>query len=136
LDKISANSVDTATILRFFASPLGRRILAAEKLWREFRFSLLVPAIELLPNSGAKDEKILLQGIIDCCVQESGVLTVIDYKTDYVTPETLPEKSAHYAPQLQTYMRAMAKITKKPVASGILVFLRTGLEWHFTENRF
>ncbi|MDR0952300.1 MAG: helicase-exonuclease AddAB subunit AddA [Oscillospiraceae bacterium] len=131
LDELSANSVDSDTIFRFFSSPLGQRVLAADKLWREFRFSLLVPAIELLPNSGAKDEKILLQGIIDCCVQESGVLTIIDYKTDHVTPETLAEKSAHYAPQLQTYMRAMAKITGKPVASGVLVFLRSGLEAHF-----
>ena len=28
--------------------------------------------------------RLLLQGVVDCCIEEAGELVIIDYKTDYV----------------------------------------------------
>ena len=128
LDERQAKAVDKRAIFRFFTSETGRRIVAANDIFREFRFSLLVPSELFYPNAGS--ESILLQGVIDCCIEEAGELTIIDYKTDYVTPETLEEKALYYKPQLVAYALAMERITKKPVRGCILCFLRAGLETH------
>lgn len=92
---------------------------------REKRFSLLCPAARFFPDAG--DEKLLLQGVVDCCIEEDGALTILDYKTDYVTPESLAETAAHYRRQLLAYAYAMSRLLEKPVASCVLCFLRAGL---------
>ena len=117
-----ASAVDTAAIEALFASPLGKRILAADKVRREFRFSLLCDAEELLGMPCG--EKILLQGIVDCLLEEDGGLTVIDYKTDAVhTEEEIAERTALYTPQLQTYAMASSRIFSLPVKACRLYFL-------------
>ena len=128
LDERQAKAVDKRAISRFFTSETGKRIVAAENTFREFRFSLLVPSELFYPDAGS--ENILLQGVIDCCIEEAGELTIIDYKTDYVTAETLEEKAQYYRPQLAAYALAMERITKKTVRGCILCFLRAGLETH------
>jgi ATP-dependent helicase/nuclease subunit A len=121
-----ADAVDPEKIRAFFASPLGMRVLRADRLYREFKFSLLVRAEDYFSDGGnieaAGDDDILFQGVIDCCFLENGVLHVIDFKSDYVTKETLAEKAGRYAPQLQAYGRAMERITGLPVKSRIIYF--------------
>ena len=117
-----AESVDPAVLLRFFRSPLGQRILRADHVYREQRFTLLLPADAL---GGSGEDQVLFQGVVDCCIEEQGELTVIDYKTDYVTGETLTARAEHYAPQVRAYAMAMERIRKKPVKEGLLCFLRT-----------
>ena len=125
LTERQAGAVDSASILSFFASETGARIKSAEKLHRELRFSLLCPAERFFKET--KDESILLQGVVDCCIENRGALTVIDYKTDYVTPETLPELTERYRNQISAYAYAMSRIFNKPVSSCLLCFLRAGL---------
>ena len=122
-----AEAVDARAIVKLFASPLGRRIRGADMLRREFKFSLLCPADELL---GARsDDEVLLQGVVDCLIEEDGALVVIDYKTDAVrTDEQLDERRALYTPQLRAYAAAMTRIFKKPVKECVLYFLSAGKE--------
>ena len=120
-----AKAVDRNAILRFFNSEVGKRILSADKVHREKRFSLLCPAEKFF--DGASEETVLLQGVVDCCIEENGSLTVIDYKTDYVTEETLAELTEHYKPQLTAYAYAMSRILGKTVRSCLLCFLRAGI---------
>ena len=124
LTEQQAAAADPALIWRFFASETGRRVLAAEQVWRELRFSLLVGAEEFFPVPAG--EQVLLQGVVDCCIREGSALTVIDYKTDYVTADTLSDKVTEYAPQLRSYAGALERILGLPVREGVLVFLRTG----------
>ena len=119
-----ARAVDSAKIVSFFASPLGKCALCAEKLLREFKFSIMIPAADYFPEGG--DEEILLQGVVDCCIEENGKLTVIDYKTDYVTKENERERAESYRPQLEAYAKALGRITGKPVEKRVLYFFRTG----------
>ncbi len=117
LDVRQAEAVSPEDILAFFRSPLGRRVKRAQKLWREFRFSLLCPASDWFADAPA-DEQILLQGVIDLCILEQGGLTVIDFKTDgTVEPEL-------YREQLRSYALAMQRITGLPVQGAELWYLR------------
>ena len=68
----------------------------------------------------------LLQGVVDCCIREGNELTVIDYKTDYVNQNTLPDKAAEYAPQIRAYAAALGRVLGLPVKEGVLFFLRIG----------
>ena len=117
IDDREAEAVKPEDILAFFRSETGRRLLGAEHVTREFRFSLLCPARIWYPAAPAEEE-ILLQGVVDCCMEEEGKLTVIDFKTDArIEPE-------HHTAQLKAYAEAMERITGKPVRGAVLWYLR------------
>ena len=119
-----AAAVEPKDICELFASPVGQRILHADEVWRELRFSLLTGA-ETVFDAPAGEE-VLLQGVADCCIREGDALTVVDYKTDYVTAETLAARASEYAPQVRAYAAALRRLLGKPVREGVLFFLRTG----------
>ena len=117
-------AADPELILGFFRSKTGRRVLNADMVWRELRFSLLTDAAEFF--AVPPGEQILLQGVVDCCILEDGALTVIDYKTDRVTAETIEARSREYAPQVRAYARAVERLLSLPVRECVLYFLRAG----------
>lgn len=119
-----AGAARADAVYRFFASETGRRVLAADRVLREFPFTLLVPVSDLFP--GASGDDVLLQGVADCCIEESGLLTVVDYKTDRISPEEAPERARAYFPQIRAYALAMGRITGLPVRECILFFLTPG----------
>ena len=120
-----AAAVDARAIARLFASPLGRRMLAAESIHREFKFSLLCGAEEIF--GVAPGEKLLLQGVVDCFIEEGGELTVIDYKTDAVRGRAGAEERARlYAGQVAAYAAALERICGKKVRQCALYFLAAG----------
>ena len=120
-----AEAVDAGAIRTLFASDLGRRMLRADRIRREFKFSLLIDAGELLGTEAG--EELLLQGVVDCFLEEGGELTIIDYKTDRVRNRAEAEKrAAFYAPQLTAYARALTRICRKPVRECALYFLAVG----------
>jgi ATP-dependent helicase/nuclease subunit A len=120
-----AAAVNPWVITRFFESEPGKLIISAEKLWRELKFSVMVSPTEL--GGEDDDERLLLQGVVDCCVLKDGRLTIIDFKTDYVTEETVNEKTELYSGQLEAYKVAMTKMLGLPVERKILCFLTAGL---------
>ena len=125
LSEREAAAVDRYAIGRLLGSPLGKRIRAAGKLRREFRFSLLCDASEFYDV--AKGEEILLQGVVDCFWEDEDGITVVDYKTDWVADrQAAEERAKHYRPQLRTYARALERICRKPVKECTLYFLGIG----------
>ena len=125
LSQREARAVDSGAILRLFASPLGERMRRAEKLRREFKFSLLCDAEDFFPVRAG--EQVLLQGVVDCFIEEENSITVIDYKTDRVRNRAEAEaRSKHYIGQLRAYARALERICQKPVRECLLVFLAAG----------
>ena len=121
-----AEAVDAKSIAAFLRSPLAARIQSAEKVWREYRFALLMPAERYA--KGAEGEELLLQGVADCVFEEKGALTVVDFKTDRVTAEETLQRAELYRPQLQAYSDALSRIMEKPVSQRILYFFRSGTE--------
>ncbi len=126
LSEREARAVDAAAILRLFVSPLGRRMKAAPALRREFRFSLLCDAAALNHGEG-EGEKQLLQGVVDCFLDEPEGLTVVDYKTDRVRSRAEALRRAEsYRAQLSAYAAALERITGRPVRESVLYFLACG----------
>ena len=120
-----AAAVDAAAIAALFASPLGRRMRCAPALHREFRFSLLCDAAALYGE--AAGEELLLQGVVDCWLEEADGLVVIDYKTDRLRSRAEAKKrAALYRGQLRAYASALERITGKPVKECVLYFLAVG----------
>ena len=115
-----SNVIETEKITAFFAADIGKRITKADFVKREFRFILLSPAERFYRGGG--EDKILLQGMVDCFFEENGQLTVIDFKTDYVTAQTVDEKKEQYTPQLAIYSEALERITGKPVKERVIHF--------------
>lgn len=120
-----ASAVDAKQIFEFFASPAGQCIRSGDRLLREFKFSLLRPAKDYFPD--AADDQVLMQGVIDCAVEQDGAWTVIDYKTDLVSAQSAPERAEIYRRQVQAYAQALLEITGKPVRRSILYFLHPGV---------
>ncbi|CEP68525.1 DNA helicase subunit AddA [Moorella glycerini] len=124
-----AAAVDTGAIVTFFAGPLGQRLLARPgKVKRELPFSLAIPAGELypgLPPAMASGEAILVQGIIDCLVDEEDGFLLLDFKTGKVPPDP----PASYQEQVHFYTRAVATIFNRPVKEAHLYFLDGGVDY-------
>ena len=112
--------VDVEKIKRFFQTPLGQRLLQGKEVLREFKFSILEDAQTYYP--GITNDKILLQGVIDCALIEDDGITVLDFKTDHITESNLGEKVAGYREQVCTYARALSEIYEKPVTEMYIYF--------------
>ena len=122
-----AKAVNSRAVLGFLNSPVGLRIREAKAVHREFRFSILCKAEELLETGG--EEQILLQGVVDCCIEEEGKLVIIDYKTDSLLPgEQTVQRAERYSEQLRAYALALGRIFQKEVSETVLYFLSNG-EW-------
>ena len=66
------------------------------------------------------DEKIRLQGIIDCFFEEEDGIVLLDYKTDYVKEGKIDVIVEKYKTQLNYYKNALEKITEKKVKESYL----------------
>ena len=127
LTQEQADAVEPDVILRFFRSELGQRLLKSKRMEREFKFTMLVPAGEYYPQAADTDERIMLQGVVDCWFEEAdGTITVVDFKTDRVSAATVAERAEGYRSQLEVYTKALAEIMDKQVAKRYLWFFALG----------
>ncbi len=89
--------------------------LSGMRLYKEQQFLVALPAREIWKKETAAcgdcgDEEVLFQGAVDLlAVGESGEVRVIDYKYSRGDKEYLRR---HYAPQLDLYKKAVAKIMR------------------------
>ena len=58
-----------------------------------------------------------------CALETPVGLEIVDYKTDRVSKDDVPERAAFYKPQMDLYRDAIAAIVGKPLAAAHLVFL-------------
>ena len=118
-----AEAVPPVKLLRFFQSALGQRVLSAEKLVREFKFSVLEDAEQY--DAALTGERLLLQGVTDCCIVEKDGLVILDFKSDRIHEGEESERAEHYRGQLDAYSRALSRIFEMPVKERILYFFAT-----------
>jgi len=139
-----ATSINVEAIAAFFHKPLGQRVLGARDVRREVPFTLAVPADEVYPelsgvtivSPGVTGEKpgelVLIQGIIDCLIDEGDGLVLIDFKTDRLAKEEIAQISSRYRTQLNFYARAVETILRQPVKEKLLYFFHLGQEFNCT----
>ena len=127
-----ADAVPVEQIAAFFDGPLGRRILAGREVFRELPFTLALPAAYIYPDIGeSSGEVVLVQGVIDCLVDEGDGYLLLDYKTDKILPEERQLVSARYRGQINLYTKAVEEILQKKVAEKHLYFLNSGISIRF-----
>ncbi len=120
LTKEQGELVNCEKLAQFFQSGIGSKLRAGTPYLREFKFSILDDGRHY--GDGLEGEQVLLQGVVDCALLEDGGITVIDFKTDYVTEDTLPAVTERYRPQVEVYGDALSRIYEKPILAKYLYF--------------
>lgn len=116
-----AKAVNPNDIIDFYNTELGKRLMKSSRVVREAPFEIEIPASSVYETAG--NEKILLQGIIDCYFYEGDEIVIIDYKSDFYTD--IDEIAQKYRSQLEYYRLAVEKICKKSVKSTFLYLFLT-----------
>ena len=115
-----AEQMDRRMVSGFFASAIGKRVLRADKVYREIRFLREFTREELertapeLRLQGAT----VIQGIADCVILEAGQGTIIDYKTDRVG--TMGELAERYHSQLELDRAILEEYLAVPIREKII----------------
>ena len=113
--------VNREGIYTFFHSSLGQMLCSSANVLKEFKFSILVDGQQF--SHGLAGEKVLLQGVVDCAIVDSSGITIIDFKTDSVTDETIGSVADGYRMQINAYADALSKIYRLPIKNKVLYFL-------------
>ena len=121
-----ADLIDCKKLFNFFSSPLGKKLITSTNVLREFKFSILDDAAKYF--SETQGEEILLQGVVDCAIIDEDGIVVLDFKTDFVTEDSIAGVAESYRSQIEVYAEALKRIFQIPVKSVILYF--------FSLNRF
>ena len=116
-DSLQSRAVDPALLAAFVSSPLGREMAAAPICRREFKFSLLIPQ---------NGEEVLFQGIVDAWFGDQTGVTVLDFKSDWVSAQGARERAESYRSQLDAYSNALERILGLPVKRKIIWFFQLG----------
>ena len=107
--------LDEGAVKSFLSSETGSRLLASDEVLKEYEFAIFKKANEMysrLPEC-AQNEKIVVQGKLDCAFKEADGYVLIDYKTDNVTDESY--FVSVYKNQLEIYADALYQCTGIPV---------------------
>ena len=122
-----AQMVDVKRICMFFESDIGKKLRTGENVLREFKFSILDDAEKYA--TGLAGEQVLLQGVVDCALVEDDGITIIDFKTDNVTEETVCNAAMRYKEQVEIYADALSRIYELPVKAKRLYFFQINRFW-------
>ncbi|MBQ8603478.1 MAG: UvrD-helicase domain-containing protein [Oscillospiraceae bacterium] len=88
-------------IEKFIFSDVADMILNSEKVYTEKDFLVPYNAAQALADESYSDDEVLIQGVMDCVLQNGDEITIIDYKTDFIyTMDTLFRR---YEKQLELY---------------------------------
>lgn len=115
-----AEMIDCAVLAEFFNSAIGQKLRNAKHVLREFKFSILDSGSSF--DQALTEEKILLQGVVDCAILEDDGITVIDFKTDRITEAGLDTAVQTYQYQVEAYADALSRIFEKPIKRACLYF--------------
>lgn len=128
LTEEQAKAANINRIFKFFNSPIGRRLRAADKVYREAPFNIEISPEEVFPQEEGYDsnDKVLLQGVIDCYFIEKGKTVLLDYKTDYINGDEREYAIERYKTQIDYYTKALETALGKKIDERYIYFFHTG----------
>ena len=115
--------INIGQIVQFFETEFGQMMLTHSQVLREVPFTLGIQAKDIYTDWDGTEEKVIIQGIVDCILVDESGITLLDYKTDAITGtrEQMEEKmKERYTVQIKYYCEALEKILKKPVKQAYL----------------
>lgn len=89
-------------ITAFFCGPLGRDMLAADKIEREYEIFAEIPASDVFPGASGST---MIQGRVDMLFVKGDTVVIVDYKTD--SAGNLELELPAYAKQLELYKKIL-----------------------------
>lgn len=107
--------LDKSAVEAFLNSVTGKKLLQSNEVYKEYEFSVLKSAKEIYSNLPvyAEDEKIVVQGKLDCAFVDNGEAILLDYKTDNIAEENTFIDL--YKKQLEIYKEAFEECTELKV---------------------
>ncbi len=120
LTEEEAKIVEPEKIINFFDSSIGKKMLMADKVYREIPFVLRKKACDVINGLKDCEEELLVQGIVDCYFEEDGEIILIDYKTGEVDEKGLDRIKDRYGVQMGLYREALERITGKRVKESYI----------------
>lgn len=138
LSREEADWLDFESLLKFWCSDFGKRILSNQEfVRRELAFTARFAPAELalvtraseaaVSSKDGENEFIIVQGVADVAVILPKEIWLLDFKTDRVAAGELDGKSKMYQPQLNLYAQALERIYRRPVTERRLHFLSCGI---------
>ncbi len=98
---IDRKLLNIPAIEKFIFSEVAERILNSEKVYTEKDFLTPYNAAMALGDENYRGDEVLVQGVMDCILQNGDEITVIDYKTDFV--HSMDTLFRRYEKQLELY---------------------------------
>lgn len=135
LTEAEAGVVDRKAISVFFESDLAKRIINAEKVYKEYAFTFALPLSEMYPSVPAEEaagETVIIEGVADCAFVENGELVIIDFKTDRASDESV--LAGKYREQLSVYRRCLAEVIGLPVKETVIYSFSLGKTIEITQE--
>lgn len=105
--------IDKNSIIYFYNSDLGKRVLNARKVYREEAFTM--------KYKDEDKEDILVDGQIDLFFEEDNEFVIIDFKTGYMRENPV------YKNQLDLYERGLTQATGKKVKEKYIYWTRNNI---------
>src|SRR5690625_4202863 len=135
-----AEVIDIGTIEAFYETEIAQMMINAETVYREVPFSLSLSANEVYASwTSDTDEKVLIQGVIDCLIPVEDGWIILDYKTDAIPDDVTEEVKGRlrnrYQTQMELYRHAIETIWKQPVQAPYLYFIAKQLVLHVPDNK-
>ena len=99
-----------------------KSLKAAKWIKREFRFNVFLDASEFSADAALSDERVLVQGVIDCLYEnENGDIVLVDYKTDSVNEENYRSVLlSRHKNQLSYYKKACEMMLDREISQVLL----------------
>ena len=110
------------SIAKFFNSDIGKKAVNAQELYRELPFSYFVDANSTKLFS--RNDRILIQGIIDLLFKFDGKWFLVDYKTDKNNTDEYFRQE--YSQQIFYYVQAIESLAKIKIDAQFLYLLGAG----------
>ena len=115
-------------ILKFFKSPIAKRILSSNFVKREQKIYTQVKMNDIYLNDDIfknnreiyEDESVMLRGVIDLYFEEDDGLVILDYKTDWIDNNNKKEIIHKYKKQLEIYAEVLSTLTGKKIKEKYL----------------
>ena len=143
-DQISALYSWRTRLLAFVQSGLAAEMVLAQKqsagrYFAEMPFTLVLPACEVHPDCAglASEDKVLVQGIIDCWFESEDGIVLVDYKSDHLPAdrETCRNELVNrYGLQLKYYARAIEAATGQTVSRRLVWLIRQAQALELPDN--
>ena len=99
--RINRSLLNVAALEKFVFSDVANMILNSEKVYTEKDFLVPYNAGAALDDTRYANDEIIIQGVMDCVLENGGEITIIDYKTDFI--HSINQLKARYSRQLELY---------------------------------